>query len=224
MGARGRLPAHRHGTGLRERGERRSGPARQRRAARRGVPDNEVLPGLVRPGGGGREERAAARRGAGRPLSHPLAAARPHLGVAGDGARARARPGAFDRDQQLRRGRGRGGDERGHRGARGQPDPVQPLQAPAHAARGLRGAWRGARGIQPADARPRPRRQAARGDRREQGTHPRAGPPALGRAAQHPRDPEVEAPRADRGERADLRLRALDETGGTARALEDKWW
>ena len=43
LGARAGVPAHRHRAGVRQRGERRAGTARERRPARRGVRHHEVL-------------------------------------------------------------------------------------------------------------------------------------------------------------------------------------
>jgi hypothetical protein len=60
LGARARLPPHRHGPGLRQRGERRAGAARQRRAARGGLHHDEVLPAQQGPGRRSRAEPASA--------------------------------------------------------------------------------------------------------------------------------------------------------------------
>ena len=59
LGARARLSPHRHGPGLRQRGERRQGASRQRRAARGGLRHDQVLSGLEGSGGGGRAEPAS---------------------------------------------------------------------------------------------------------------------------------------------------------------------
>ena len=107
LGARARLPPHRHRPGLRQRGERRPGAARERRAARGGVHHDEVLSRAQGPGRRGRAEPAAARRRPRRPVHHPLAAGRPDVGVARHGAGARARPRSLDRRLQLQRRRAR---------------------------------------------------------------------------------------------------------------------
>ena len=81
-----------------------------------GVPREEVFittkfyPAHEGPGGRGAAEPGAAGRRPGGPLHHPLAAGRADLGVAGDGACARARLRALDRRLELQRGRARRAD------------------------------------------------------------------------------------------------------------------
>ena len=127
-----------------------------------GVPRDEVFittkfyPGARRPRGRGRAQPAPARRGPRRPLHHPLARGRPHLGVARHGAGARARLRPFDRRLELQRRGARDGDRRRERPAGRQPGSVQPVRVPSGAARGVRAQRRRARGLQPARHRPAP--------------------------------------------------------------------
>ena len=69
-----------------------------------------------------------------------------------------------------------------------------------------RGAGHRARGLQPAGDRSAPGRRDRGTGRAARGTHARAGTAALVHSARHRRHSQVDAPRADRGERADLRL------------------
>ena len=201
-----------------------------------GVPRDEVFittkfyPGAGGPGGRGAAEPGAARRRPGRPLHHPLAAGRADLGVARDGACAAAGYARsigvsnFDvaeLDELL--------------AVADTPPVVNQIQfSPFKYRRALLDACEAARhrarGLQPARHRPAPLGRAREADRRARRADARAGAAALVRAARPDRDPEVDAPRAHRGERAvfdfalsdeDMAaLDALDETGGTDRALE----
>jgi hypothetical protein len=102
------------------------------------------------------------------------------------------------------------------------------------------GAWNGwagaqpnARGLQPARHRPASLGRACAADRRADGAHASPSTSALVPAAGSRRHHEIDPPRPNRGERRssfalsdeDLSaLDALDETGGTERALERPWW
>ena len=120
--------------------------------------------------------------------------------------------------------------------AGGQPGAVQPVRVPARAARRVRAS---------AASRSRPTARSApagtsrdRARRRDRRARSGARRPrcccAGASSARSRRHPEVDPPRADRGERADLRLRAVRRghgrarrarrTGGTERARADKWW
>ena len=162
LGARARLPPRRHGAGVRQRGERRARPARERRPARGRLHHDEVPPRPQGPGGRGAAQPRAARCRPCRPLHRPLARGRTDLGVGRHAARAGGRARALDRRVELQRGRGRRAPGRRRRAARRQPGPVQPVRVPPRAARGQRGARHRARGLQPARHRPPPRRPAGR--------------------------------------------------------------
>ena len=189
------------------------GAARERRPARGGVHHDQVLSRARGPRGRGRAEPQAARRRPGGPVHHPLAQGRAHLGLAGHGTGARARLRPLDRRLQLRRRRARGGDRRGRRPAGRRPGAVQPVRVPPGAARGVRAASasrsRPTAPWEPAGTSP---------TRRCGSVAERVGrTPAqvlLRWCIQHgvPVDSQVDAPRAHRGERADLRLRALART------------
>ena len=87
-----------------------TGAARERCAARGGVHHDEVLSGPQRPRGRGRGEPPAARRRLSRSVHRPLAPGRSDLGLAGNGAGARARVRPVDRRLQLQRRRTRRAD------------------------------------------------------------------------------------------------------------------
>ena len=134
---RGRLPAHRHGAGLRQRGQRRPRGPRQRHPPRPDLRHHQAAgrgQGL-RPGPGQlRTDRAGAGSGSGRPLPDPRTLAvdrdrpglprRQHRGLAGDGGALRRRAGAVDRRLQLHRRRHRVPPVRVDGHAAGQPDPL----------------------------------------------------------------------------------------------------
>ena len=201
--------------------------------ARRSSSRRSSIP-AQRPGGRGGAEPAAARRRSGRPLHRALAAGgRPGRGRGWrrPSARGYARSigvsnfSVRELEQVI-------GDR--HDAARGRPGPVQPVRVPARrcSRRASSATWRSrptARSGPAGTSRPGRRR-----DRRARRAHAGAGPPALVHPAPDDRAPEVDPSRADRGERADLRLRAVRRRHGRPRrprpdrrhreARESRWW
>ena len=125
-----------------------------------------------------------------------------------------------------------GGDRRAPAG--GQPGAIQPVQVPAQAARGVRTARSGARGLQPTRHRPAPLERARREIAERVGRTP--AQVLLRWCVQ--RDLVV-IPKSTHRERIEenaqifdfalsdedmAALDALDETSGTERALESTWW
>src|ERR671930_866423 len=217
VGARARVPARRHSPGVRQRGERRPGAARERRPARGDVRHHQVPSTARGSGGRGRGQPEKARRRLRRPVHHPLALRQLDLGVAGDGASARARLRSLDRRLELQRGRAGAGAGRGDERTGREPGAVQPIRVPPGAARGVRAARGGARGLQPAGQRPPSAERRGRAGRRAPRAHTRPGAASLVPAEGRSGDPQVDAPGADRGQCPDLRLHALRRGHGRAR-------
>ena len=235
VGARDRIPAHRHRAGLRQRGERREGASRQRRPPRGGVHHHQVLPGTPRPGGRNREEPAPARRRPSRPVHHPLASERAHVGVAGDGggsrtghavARSGSRTSASSSSSRCSRSRTR---RRSINQVQFSPfeyrrSLLEACEARNVAVEAYSPLGTGRHLSDPTVARVAESRRA----------YARAGPASLVPSARDDRAPEVDPPRAHRAERPDLRLHAVGRrdgharragpTGGTDSARERKWW
>ena len=110
-----------------------------------------------------------------------------------EGARERGYT-RVDRRLELQRRRARTSDGHRHEPARGQPGPVQPVRVPAQAARGVRGARRRPRGLQPAGHRSASLRSRGRAGRRARRANTGSGLAALGHPARRHRDPEVDPP------------------------------
>ena len=138
VGPRTRLSAHRHRAGLRQRGERREGVARERCGAPGRVHHHQVLSRPQGRLGRSRKEPRAARRRPRRPVHRPLAGGRSHLGLAGNGTGPREGVHPFDWCLQLQRQRTRGAARRRRRPARGQSGAVQSIRVPARPAPGVR--------------------------------------------------------------------------------------
>ena len=150
LGARARLSPHRHRAGLRQRGKRRAGAARERRPAGRGVHHHQV-PSLAQgPGCRSRAQPRTAGGRQGRPLHHPLAAGWTDVGVAGNGTGSRARARTLDRSLQLQRCRAKGAAGGGARPTGRQPGAIQPLRVPEASPRRVSGERRRTGGLQPA--------------------------------------------------------------------------
>ena len=217
MGARGGVSAHRHRSGLRQRGRRRARAPGERDPAGAGLHHDEVRPVPQRPGGGARAQPRAAGGRAGRPLPGPQPPRRAEVGLAGHGASPRARADEEHRGQQLRRQPARQAGRLLHRSPGRQPGPVQPLPVPPPPGGGLPKPRDRARGLQPADARRRPRRSSRRRCRRPGRPDPRPGAAALGAAARRDRDPEVHASGSHPRELRPLRLHDRRRGHGPAR-------
>ena len=189
-----------------------------------GVPRDEVFittkfyPGAAGPGGRGAAEPGTAGRRPRRPLHHPLAAGRADLGLARHGACAGAR--AMRARSASRTSASTELDEL--LAVAGTPPVVNQVQfSPFEYRRKLLEACEQrdvaleaysplGTGRHLSDARVQQIAERA-------GTDAGAGAAALVRAAGPRRDPEVDAPRAHRGERPDLRLRAVRRGHGRAR-------
>ncbi len=210
------------------------GAARQRSGARVRVRHDEVLPGAQRSRRRGREQPPKAGHRPGRPVRRALAAGWRHVGVAGHGARARARPRPLDRSLEFQRRRAGGGERRGERRAGRRSGAVQPVRVPARAARGVPAARRRARGLQPAGDRPPLAEETVTRIAQQLGRTP--AQVLLRWCLQHEL---VVIPKSTHRERieenaqvfdfalsdADMaQLDALDGTAGTDQAREGKWW
>ena len=237
LGARARLPAHRHRAGLRKRGERRRRAARERRPARRGVHHDQVPPAARRTR---RPRSSEASSGWGSTASTSTSstgrrAARP--GPGREWSVLGARPRTLDRRLQLQRRTSSTAAERRRRIA---PVVNQVQFSPYAYRRGLLDACerarRGARGLQPArdtaatSAARRPSRSASASGARRRRCSLRW---CIERDVSAAR--EVDAPRPHRGEQPDLRLHAVrrrtwrrsmpsTRPAAPTRAQERKWW
>ena len=224
--ARGRVPAHRHGAGLRERGDRRRRRARERHPARGDLRDHEVLSGPRRFGGRGGAQRRAARSRAHRPLPRARSAARSALGMARD-ASARSSAASRARSASATSPRGSGRAARGRETSR--PPSTRSSSTPSRYRRAT-----ASRRARSAASRSRPTARSRAGGTsatpavarvaERAGPHAGAGDAALGHRARLHRAAEVEPARAAGRERRDLRLRARrrrsspSSTHSTARA------
>ena len=235
LGARARLPPHRHRTGLRQRGERRPRAARQRRAARGGLHHDQVLSGARR------TPEAEAQRSLER-----LGVDQVDLYIIHwpQGGPTWAWPG-MERARERGYARSIGVSnfsvaELDELLAVAESRPVvnQVQFSPFKYRRKLLDACE-QRGVALEAYSPLGTGRHLADARVQQiaervGTHAGAGAAALVRPARPRRDPEVDAPRADRGERPDLRLHPLRRGHGRARrarrnrrhdrALERAWW
>ena len=235
LGARARLPPHRHRAGLRQRGERRPRAARQRRAARGGLHHHEVL-----------SRRARTRRPRRSGASNGWASIT-WTSTSSTGRRA-GRPGPGPGWKRAR--------ERGYARSIGvsnfsvsELDELMSVAATAPVVNQVQfspfkyrrrlleaceRARRGARGLQPAGHRPASLGRARARDRGARRTDAGPGAPALVRAARSRGIPK--STHRDRiEENAQIfdfalpdedmaALDALDQTGGTEAALERHWW
>ena len=206
-----------------------------------GVPRDEVFittkfyPARAGPGRRGRAQPRAAGRRPRRPVHRPLAAGRPDLGVAGDGARAGARLRALDRRLQLQRRRAR----------RAAGDRERPRRSSTRCSSARTSTGRGcSRRASRTGSRSRPTARSDTG--RHLGSETASGSPSASGARRRrcccagasQRDVPL-IPKSTHRERIEenaqifdftlsdedmAELDALDRTGGTERALERKWW
>ena len=227
LGARARLPPHRHRAGLRQRARASAGPcATAACRARRSSSRRSSTPARKDAGGRGAAQPRAARRRPRRPLHHPLAAGRADLGVGrACSARTAARLRALDRRLQLQR---RPSSTSCSRSPTSPPVVNQVQFSPFEYRRALLEACE-ERGIaleaySPlGTGRHLDDARVAR-DRRARRPHARRRCCIRWALQREPhRAAEVDAPRAHRGERAGLRLRALRRGHGRAgRARPDR--
>ena len=181
-----------------------------------GVPREDVFvttkfyPRVERPGCGGRAEPRAARRRLRRSVHRPLARGRPDLGVARDGAGARARVCAVDRRLQLRW-------RRAAAGARDRDRPAGRRTRCSSARTSTARRCSSVRARAGSCSRPTARSGTGRHLASDTvariaerlGRTPGPGAAALVHRAADPGDPEVDPPRAHRRERRALRFRAF---------------
>ena len=201
------------------------GAARQRRAARRGLHHHQVLSRRARTP---RPRRSGASSGSASTRSTSTSSTGRRAGRPGRGPGWSARA---QRGYARSIGVSNFSVARARRAARGRRRPRR-SSTRSSSARSSTGA-RCSRRARSAASRSRPTarsapaaisrdRRVAR-DRRARRAHAGAGPPALVRAARARRHAEVDAPRADRGERPDLRLHAVRRGHGRAgRARRDR--
>ena len=212
------------------------GAARERRAARGGLHHDQVLPRAPRT----RPPRPSRACGGSASTSVDL-----YIIHWPQGGPTWAWPG-MERARELGHARSIGVSNfsvgeleqvigRGEHRAGRQPGAVQPVRVPAGAARGVPGAGHRARGLQPARDRPAPgRRDRGGGSRSASGARPRRCCCAGAFSATI-----VVIPKSTHRERIEenaqifdfvlsdedmAELDGLDETGGTGKALERKWW
>ncbi len=153
-----RVPAHRHRTGLPERGCRRRGPARVRRQARGRFHNDQGHPrnAFERPSARvGRTKPQAPPGRSGRPSPHPLAEPGDrHSGKHGCAQRRKAaRPDPADRRIEFYGGAARRGGNGLARENRHQPDRATPLRSARPGRRGDAAARAGDHGVLPGGAR-----------------------------------------------------------------------